>query len=535
MKNIFLLLAFLSVQLSMAQHLKVPLSTSVQDDKVVLLKNESKLFRSRSLAVPFQQVEPLLAYAITATDPSADLKLWIRFSEDGTNWKDWEKVQRDAHEAEEDTQWVSELRYANANDRFYQYKWRADVADYDNLTLHFYNPRKTEQQSQSTVAPLESRSCPCPQPAFEGREDWCPAGNCPKDETPAPNSVTHLIVHHSAGVNNANDWAAIVRSIWDFHVNTRGWDDVGYNWLIDPNGVLYEGRGTDLIGAHFCGTNTATEGICLLGTFTTITPKAAAVEKLTEFLAWKSCQEGLYPIDRVRHSASGRNLLQVSGHRDGCATACPGEAFYPLLNEVRTATIDYIDNVCNISSLLPAPFALSDSLINNEAVLLNWAFDLPDANVDLSLERSVGEDYRYEEVLRLPADATSYRDEAIESNQLYFYRLRALAAGEASAYSNKVLVSTIVSNTNQHLTAERVQIFPNPAKSTLQLSIENAAFEPIEIEIRDLSGRTLQSINFPKVQTDFQQELDLANLPSGLYVISIRQAQELYALKLVKQ
>ncbi|MEM9887070.1 MAG: N-acetylmuramoyl-L-alanine amidase [Bacteroidota bacterium] len=537
MKNILFLFVIFSVACLHAQHLEIELLSETQMTDAALLKNGKDIFFSKTLTVPISNVRPFLAYSVTADYTDVEWSMSIRFSEDGENWKAFQEIQQDTHELEKDHQWVSTLMYAEAQDRFYQYvvDVEGNIAIDPKLVLHFYNPGDTEKSNETTDNELETRSCPCPQPAFEERLDWCPDGDCPKDRTPAPNSVSHLIVHHSAGVNSANDWAAVVRSIWDFHVNTRGWDDVGYNWLVDPNGVLYEGRGADLIGAHFCGANTGTEGICLLGNFTNITPKQAAVDKLVQFLAWKSCSESLYPIDRVRHNASGRNLLQVSGHRDGCATACPGDAFYPLFDEVRAATIEYIDNNCSISSILPRPYALTDSLMDNEAVELNWGFDLPSSNIQLSLERSVGENYRYEEIARLASDVNTFLDEDVTINQLYFYRLRALTGNEASAYSNTALVSTIISSTNQYLNEKNVQIFPNPVQDQLALQIENDLFGQLVMELQDMAGRPIRQQLFTKQQRQFQTNFDVSDLPKGFYLLRIEQAQERLSLRFSKQ
>ena len=57
-----------------------------------------------------------------------------------------------------------------------------------------------------------------------------------------PITVTHLWVHHSAGQTNSRDFAAVVRAYFTYHTQTHGWADIGYNWLVDPRGTLYQGR-----------------------------------------------------------------------------------------------------------------------------------------------------------------------------------------------------------------------------------------------------------------------------------------------------
>jgi hypothetical protein len=145
------------------------------------------------------------------------------------------------------------------------------------------------------------------------------------------------VVHHSAGTNVSNDWGAIVLAIWNLHVYTNGWADVGYNWLISPDGTLFEGRGggDNVMGAHFCGKNSGTMGVCLIGTYTNATPPDTMMAKLSEIFAWKACQRSIDPNTQTFHASTGFNLFGISGHRDGCATECPGQKVYDQITLIR--------------------------------------------------------------------------------------------------------------------------------------------------------------------------------------------------------
>src|SRR5690606_26508705 len=92
-------------------------------------------------------------------------------------------------------------------------------------------------------------------------------------------NVTHLWVHHSAGHTNSSDYAAVVRSYYLLHTVDNGWSDMGYQWLVDPNGVLYQGRShtynvvtdsydSDVVGAHAPGANSVAMAICMIGDYT---------------------------------------------------------------------------------------------------------------------------------------------------------------------------------------------------------------------------------------------------------------------------
>lgn len=296
----------------------------------------------QTFTLPLSEISPFLAWsAVWRGEPSA---LQVRFSSDGRRWEaPWMPVQPDAHAATDpDERKVSNLSFEPAQMRYFQVRAQAEARD---VVFHFFSPGASVAISPTEETDLQA--CPCPKPPYLKRQDWCPAGNCLPHPNPAYTTVTHLIVHHSATANTANDWAAVVRAIWDFHVNTNGWADIGYNWLIDPNGTLYEGRGDNVIGAHFCGANSATMGVCMLGDYTNHPPSTTATKRLRDLLAWKLCAIGAGPLDSALHLPSGRVLPRISGHRDGCSTACPGNVFYPTLPNVRSAVANYIAQVCN--------------------------------------------------------------------------------------------------------------------------------------------------------------------------------------------
>jgi len=185
-------------------------------------------------------------------------------------------------------------------------------------------------------------ACNCPQPNYCDRSCWCPSGNCPQDSTPSTTTPTHIIVHHSAGFNTSTDFAAVVAYYWDLHVNTNGWDDIGYNWLIDANGVIYEGRGDGISGAHFSCMNSNTTGICLIGNFESTNPSTNAINSLVDLAAWESCDKNIKPDSSSLHTSSQLVLDHISGHRDGnsstqgcpSGTVCPGNLLYADLGSI---------------------------------------------------------------------------------------------------------------------------------------------------------------------------------------------------------
>ncbi|HMO34249.1 MAG TPA: N-acetylmuramoyl-L-alanine amidase [Lacibacter sp.] len=287
----------------------------------------------------------------------------IRYAKEGQVWGDWQAVQPDHHAEGEPLRYsrVSELMLVDSSYRFYQLRLRFNQSDGVPLLL-FLNqyspaeaaPRVAGRTGSGASIPVAGRvnTCACPQPAFTSRTGW----GCPQAPwSPSLTTPTHLIVHHSAGGNTSSNWDGVVLAIWNQHVNTNGWSDIGYNWLIAPSGVLYEGRQgsstQNVTGAHFCSTNTRTMGVCLLGTYTTATITPEARNTLIATLAWKGCELNIDPTGSSVHLTSGLTLNHVSGHRQGCSTECPGNTLFSDLTAIGFAAKGYQDNGCRITAV----------------------------------------------------------------------------------------------------------------------------------------------------------------------------------------
>jgi hypothetical protein len=156
-------------------------------------------------------------------------------------------------------------------------------------------------------------------------------------------TVRFAVVHHTAGSNSYTraQSASIVRGIERYHVLANGWDDIGYNFLVDKYGQIFEGRygGVDrnVIGAHAQGFNTGSAGVALIGNYDGTTPSAAARTALTRLLAWRLDVAHADPLSTFSWRSSGnprfpagRNitLRTISGHRDTGYTTCPGSRLY---------------------------------------------------------------------------------------------------------------------------------------------------------------------------------------------------------------
>ena len=169
--------------------------------------------------------------------------------------------------------------------------------------------------------------------------------------------IQMLVVHHTAMGDDDPDPAGTVRAIYYYHAVTRGWGDIGYNFLVDAAGNIYEGRysreyapeairsgddgrGRGVAGAHATGANAGSVGIAVLGTFDTRAPTTAARDALVRLMAWASIRYGLNPLGsgtyvNPRNGESGLTD-RIAAHRDFQATACPGATLFAALPDIRT-------------------------------------------------------------------------------------------------------------------------------------------------------------------------------------------------------
>jgi flagellar hook assembly protein FlgD len=190
-------------------------------------------------------------------------------------------------------------------------------------------------------------------PAIVTRQEW---GADESYRTGTPDYATPLMVfvHHTDSGNDykRDEAASIVRGVYYYHTRSLHWSDVGYNFLIDRYGTVYEGRyggvTKGVIGAQVLGFNTGSVGVSVMGTYSKTTPTAASVRALEGLLAWKLDVHHIDPLGRATLTcgygekfSTGEKVefAAISGHRDANYTECPGNKLYPLLAGIRK-TVD---------------------------------------------------------------------------------------------------------------------------------------------------------------------------------------------------
>ncbi|MFD4033582.1 N-acetylmuramoyl-L-alanine amidase [Streptomyces sp. NPDC058637] len=215
------------------------------------------------------------------------------------------------------------------------------------------SPSPTAEPTATLPPPLPST---VPQPPVVSRAGWG-ADESLNDESPDyMDKVKAVFVHHTAQTNSYScaDSAAIVRGLHAYHVQSNGWKDLGYNFVVDKCGTVFEGRkgGVDraVLGAHTYGFNRETAGIAVIGMYTDSSAASAATTAVARVSAWKLGQYGGDPAGTtsLTAGADGNNFAgkkftagtaypfsQISGHRDGFNTQCPGGALQAQLPAIR--------------------------------------------------------------------------------------------------------------------------------------------------------------------------------------------------------
>ena len=180
-----------------------------------------------------------------------------------------------------------------------------------------------------------------PKPKIFSRAQWG-ANESLRDASSLRYSEVHAgFVHHTVNANGykKSDVPAILRGIYAYHTQARGWSDVGYNFLVDRFGRVWEGRagGVDrpVVGAHTLGYNDDSFAMSAIGNFEETQPSRAMVEAYGAVFAWKLSLHGV-KAGSMRQYVTSRTFPAINGHRDADSTACPGRYLYAQLGQIRT-------------------------------------------------------------------------------------------------------------------------------------------------------------------------------------------------------
>jgi hypothetical protein len=329
---------------------------------------ETLLFSSATIDSG-QLFDRLGVHWIAARGEETTVYIETRHSMDGSAWSDWDQVREEEDLTDEYTNehYASPMPVGSA--RYAQYRvWltngNPDAISRMNLTfldVDDLNAGPVARLFNDIAGAFTDFTRSYAAAATTGASKILTRADWAADETlmqwpPRYQKVQKFIVHHTVTDDGGTNVAAAIRSIYYFHAVTRGWGDIGYNYIVDKFGNIWTGRqgGDNTIAGHAYGWNNGSIGIAALGDYSVAAPTGALQGAIANLIAIKSSQFGIQPYgnDTFTHQEQApdgswvniiSNPTNVLGHRDcnyvlnqhGGQTACPGTGIYNMMDGLR--------------------------------------------------------------------------------------------------------------------------------------------------------------------------------------------------------
>ena len=293
--------------------------------------------------------------------PDATLRVEVRLSRDDRCWTPWMPIEEPSLE---NGRWYGENLVLLNDARWMQARLTlaGPVTIYDvTLTAITVSraPTLAAARAHATQPSVSAATTGVSFPSIINRGAWG-ADESLMTWPPAYAPARHVVVHHTV-TSGGDDPLSEVQAIYYYHAITRGWGDIGYNYLVDRFGNIYEGRagGTDVIAGHTYGYNTGSLGIGNLGSYgntaDSVEPTAEMLAANAWLSAWVCSHNRFHPL--LESQFNDRITFNIAGHRDYQATACPGDYLYAQLPTIRQQAWEIIAN--------PPPEYLADYLNHN--------------------------------------------------------------------------------------------------------------------------------------------------------------------------
>ncbi|HEY5889763.1 MAG TPA: N-acetylmuramoyl-L-alanine amidase [Acidimicrobiia bacterium] len=285
--------------------------------------------------------------------------LWLQVRDENGAWGDWLDVPVDEGEGPDSgvnrmgsapvyTGGATAVRFAAIGDTV-----AAEAMLLDTELL-------AGSDSQSTFSSGTVANYP-PAPSWAGasfvmdRSNWDTQGCRREGAETDYSSARAVVIHHTAASNSytADQVPGIILGHCLYHVNGRGWDDIGYNFLVDRFGGVWEGRtgskSSPVQGAHTAGFNSQTQGVAMMGNFDIAAPSTANIDGLRMIVNWLTGWHSIDPNGSVSLTAGSGAVgfdpgevftsETIVGHRDLGSTSCPGDIFYATLISFRATIV----------------------------------------------------------------------------------------------------------------------------------------------------------------------------------------------------
>lgn len=236
---------------------------------------------------------------------------------------------------------------------------RSGLAPTD-VRLVLIDPRRSAADSMPVPdTAADTANADAWQPPIFSREQWGADESIRTWDPEYASTLKAGTVHHTADSNDYTEAEVpqILRSIYAFHAVSRGWGDIGYNFVVDKFGRIWEGRygglASTVIGAHAGGFNTYTVGVSMLGNYDEVEPGYAILDSVAAVIAWKFSLYQVYPMNRTTLVSAGGGTAKypegtsvelpvIFGHRDVGNTTCPGRYAYAYLDWIRERTLQHM-------------------------------------------------------------------------------------------------------------------------------------------------------------------------------------------------
>ena len=282
-----------------------------------------------------------------------DLAASVRFRSGGI-WSDWYDLEADEHHAPDPGGGESQQARGGTDPIVVPESNALQVRVSSlsgrippGLRVDLVDPGQSSADAVVAVADSSAAVAAVQAPRIFTRAEWG-ADETLRSDVVEYGNVDGAIIHHTVTANSysQDEVPAIIRSIYAFHVQSRGWRDIGYNFLVDRFGRIWEGRfgGVDkpVVGAHTSGYNYVSFGASAIGTFTADEPTTATTDAFARLVAWKLEREGVDPAGTTQ--LNGTSMQAVSGHRDANQTLCPGDRLYAKLGSIRAQAASLVAN-----------------------------------------------------------------------------------------------------------------------------------------------------------------------------------------------
>ena len=308
--------------------------------------------------IPFNAIVPRWVVDLPET---ANMQFFLRSGKSEGEWGNWQELHASSDWTEpEKKSTVGNMAVVPASDNTHRYvQYRVKLSQDDmladpllrELKLTFIDStagptaeemiaaqEQLNRSEDTNPAAIGESQDGYPKPFVISRAVWCTDPRCDYSDGLEYQPVTHLVLHHTV-TSSDGDSAAVVRAIWLYHAFENKWGDIGYNFLVDTKGLIFEGHlgGDDVVGTHASGANSGSMGLALIGGYSYLEPPAVMVESAVDMFAWKADQRNINVFEASKSLPNIKwGLPHVMGHRDVHGTTqCPGDKAHDLIPAIR--------------------------------------------------------------------------------------------------------------------------------------------------------------------------------------------------------